>query len=253
MGRGVLLVRDEAVRTEDAKTAVVSLYAFMHTFNLKEIKQRAEKLNEICRDVNNSLDRKESGLIWRSRALIPVWAFAAVFFVLMYQKYLALRKAYVKAPAAIEVGPQEPPSQPSRRLFLDITLRLMGGAAVLAVLYPAIFYILPARKRGGGSERVSAGKAEDWKVWEARKVAVGGRPMAIVLTDQGYRALSLVCTHLGCIVDWNAATREFDCPCHGAKFAATGRVISGPPPKPLPEYAVAVIQGDVVVTGALKG
>ncbi len=58
---------------------------------------------------------------------------------------------------------------------------------------------------------------------------VGGEHLALYRDDAGrLHALSPVCQHLKCIVRWNGADRTWDCPCHGARYAATGEVLSGP-------------------------
>jgi glycine/D-amino acid oxidase-like deaminating enzyme/nitrite reductase/ring-hydroxylating ferredoxin subunit len=47
-------------------------------------------------------------------------------------------------------------------------------------------------------------------------------------------AVSLRCTHLGCLLRFNAAERSWDCPCHGSRFDVDGAVLEGPATKPLP-------------------
>jgi Rieske Fe-S protein len=56
----------------------------------------------------------------------------------------------------------------------------------------------------------------------------------------GYRALSAICSHLGCHVKWDAAGNHFRCPCHGGIYDRTGKVVSGPPPRPLDQLRVRV-------------
>ncbi|MET9628603.1 FAD-dependent oxidoreductase [Lentzea sp. NPDC006480] len=58
-----------------------------------------------------------------------------------------------------------------------------------------------------------------------------------VYRDPGGRlhAVSLRCTHLGCLVRFNAAERSWDCPCHGSRFDVDGEVLEGPATRPLPK------------------
>lgn len=254
-GRGVLLVQDEAVRVEDVKTELMALYAFLHTLNTVEAAQRAAKLHDIVAEIDGALDSKEAGLTWRYRALMPIWAFILVFAFLMYRKFLALKHQYVRTTGPVGAPqPVAPARGPiTRRRVLDAILSGMGATIVVGLLWPAIAYVLPARKRGGGAERVSAGKADGWAEWEVRKVSVQGKPVAVLRTDKEFRAFSAVCTHLGCIVHWETGSRHFACPCHAATFDAAGQVVSGPPPRGLPVYGVAVVQGEVIVKGAGEG
>lgn len=82
-----------------------------------------------------------------------------------------------------------------------------------------------------------------------------GRSVALFRDATGVWAVSIVCTHLGCIVKREGT--GFSCPCHGSTFAADGAVKKGPAPAGLPWLAVAkgeagrwiVDEGTVVPAG----
>jgi glycine/D-amino acid oxidase-like deaminating enzyme/nitrite reductase/ring-hydroxylating ferredoxin subunit len=66
-----------------------------------------------------------------------------------------------------------------------------------------------------------------------------GEKVAVSEDDTGRRhAVSAVCTHLGCLVDWNSAEGTWDCPCHGSRFDQAGNVIQGPAVEDLPGRTV---------------
>jgi cytochrome b6-f complex iron-sulfur subunit len=67
----------------------------------------------------------------------------------------------------------------------------------------------------------------------------------VIATEQGVAALSLVCTHLGCIV--RESEIGFDCPCHGSKFDEQGNVLAGPAPRPLLWLSVSQAADGVLV------
>lgn len=63
-------------------------------------------------------------------------------------------------------------------------------------------------------------------------------------------AYSQKCTHLSCAVYYSAEQDRLECPCHEGYFAIdTGRVLQGPPPRPLPRIRVEERDGAIVATG----
>jgi glycine/D-amino acid oxidase-like deaminating enzyme/nitrite reductase/ring-hydroxylating ferredoxin subunit len=69
---------------------------------------------------------------------------------------------------------------------------------------------------------------------EGKVVEFDGKKLAIYKDSTGtVNALSPVCTHAGCIVNWNATEKSWDCPCHGGRFSIDGAVLTGPPTKGL--------------------
>lgn len=128
----------------------------------------------------------------------------------------------------------------------------MGGLFTWAMAFvaPVLSYVWPAQKHGPSTQTVSAGKAADFAEWQTKIVAVNGHPVIVIRTPQGFRAFSAICTHLGCIVGWDAQRRQIACPCHAGYFDLNGRPVAGPPPRPLTEQGVVVVNGEVMVKSA---
>ncbi len=79
---------------------------------------------------------------------------------------------------------------------------------------------------------VNAGKPESYPVDSVTLDVNTG--IYLVHGQEGFFALSAVCTHLGCLTAWKPELGIIACPCHGSKFKRDGEKIEGPAPKPLP-------------------
>jgi cytochrome b6-f complex iron-sulfur subunit len=63
---------------------------------------------------------------------------------------------------------------------------------------------------------------------------------------EGIKAVSAICTHLGCILE--KSIDGFECPCHGSCYNIDGKVLSGPAPRDLSWYSVSVdASGNIVI------
>lgn len=141
-------------------------------------------------------------------------------------------------------------SQPTptlqRRQFL---YGILGGAAALfagLAVWPVWRYLLPERKADAEAKipvarrEVPPGKAFFFNF--------RGQPAVVLQPTPGqFVALSAVCTHLGCIVQWLPDNREFLCPCHAGRFNAEGQVLGGPPPKPLTLLPLTIEDDQILV------
>jgi Rieske Fe-S protein len=139
----------------------------------------------------------------------------------------------------------EPTPQARRRVlvvFVNTIIALVGGG--LTTLLGAFALRPPAAAKGG--RWVRAGTTDDLKPDEPvpRVLAISrvdgwyrerARETIFLVWDgeKSIRAMSATCTHLGCQVQWDAKGKKFRCPCHGGVYAADGRVLEGPPPRPL--------------------
>lgn len=131
----------------------------------------------------------------------------------------------------------------SRRQLIVAGMAAVGAAWAGTVAQSVLF----PRAAAAEAKPVTFPLAE-LPVGGTRPITYGATPALVVRTPESIRCFSLVCTHLGCIVGWQAGAMEFYCPCHDGRFDQFGEVLAGPPPLPLEQFTVRV-DGEMVVVG----
>jgi glycine/D-amino acid oxidase-like deaminating enzyme/nitrite reductase/ring-hydroxylating ferredoxin subunit len=90
-------------------------------------------------------------------------------------------------------------------------------------------YLMQDRFRSPDGKSLRAVKRGEGKI-----LRLGRKKLAVYRDKQGrVKKMSAVCTHMGCLVRWNQAEATWDCPCHGSRFSAKGKVLAGPAETPL--------------------
>ena len=106
-------------------------------------------------------------------------------------------------------------------------------------------------KQGGGAPANSIATISDLNVGSALQIKLeSGEPGILIRTaTDAVCAFSAVCTHEGCTVDYDTASKELICPCHGARFdpLQNGKAVAGPTRTPLAELPVK-ISGEYIIT-----
>ena len=116
----------------------------------------------------------------------------------------------------------------TRRDFLS---RASVAGAVLAAFAAAagVFRMTRPAVRYEESTRFKIGKPGSFPAGTVQKFDERG--VFVFSSEDGIHAVSSVCTHLGCLV---AVTETgFQCPCHGSRYDANGKVVAGPAPRNL--------------------
>lgn len=138
-----------------------------------------------------------------------------------------------------------------RRQFTNTILTggLLGWLG--SVLYPVISYLRPPKVPESSVASVKAGTASDFPNNSAQIVKFGRKPVILIRTDAGeFRAFNATCTHLDCIVQYRTDLKQIWCACHNGLYDTRGRNVSGPPPRPLDEYSVNVVNDEILVSKA---
>jgi cytochrome b6-f complex iron-sulfur subunit len=140
---------------------------------------------------------------------------------------------------------------PSRRSVLDVLLGAGLVGWIASIVYPVLRYLRPiAAQEGNGPRRLTP--EEVTRLGRERSLILQHGPTRLLLFEddgQRVRALEARCTHEGCTVQYVPADSVVWCACHNGRFDLDGRVLSGPPPRPLRRW-VAQREGDGAVSVA---
>jgi cytochrome b6-f complex iron-sulfur subunit len=126
-----------------------------------------------------------------------------------------------------------------RRSVLDLLLGVGVVGFLGSVLFPVLRYLKPLGAQAQNGP-IKLGSEEIQKLEKEHSVIVRAGPTRIVVFEdsgQRLRALSARCTHEGCTVQYVPGDSVIWCACHNGRFDLDGRVIAGPPPRPLEKYS----------------
>ena len=130
----------------------------------------------------------------------------------------------------------------SRRAFLTTVCSLAAGAA-------GAFGAGCSKRPAIPDDVLAAIPLASLPAGQRTVLPVHDNPVEFLRTEKGIRARSLKCTHLGCEVVWVGEDRRYHCTCHEGTFDDEGRVIAGPPPRPLKAFSVTV-EGELALVRA---
>ncbi len=135
-----------------------------------------------------------------------------------------------------------------RRGFLKIFLAFVGSITLFSLAYSFLKYLTALPSRTVAAKELVIRKS-DVPSGDSKNIIYRNAPAVLVnRPEKGFIALSRVCTHLGCLVEYDRRKQRLICPCHAGNFDLDGAVISGPPPKPLTTIPLR-IEGESIIIG----
>lgn len=149
----------------------------------------------------------------------------------------------------------------SRRDFVKIVMTFLGTVMSSMIGIPSIAYLIsPAARKPEAETWIALGPIENYPIrepvlfnftrstingWEKTVNSYG---VFVVRQDESQvRVFSNICTHLGCRVSWHSDLQHYVSPCHNGHFDIFGKVLSGPPPRPLDEYTTKIEGNNIYI------
>jgi Rieske Fe-S protein len=171
------------------------------------------------------------------------------------------KSSEAQAPARREVPPPDPPGyfegeSLTRRRVFTIAAQGLGGVAGVAIVLPAVGFALAPIFHRGKERWEAVGPLSDFTedtykpvvftivygIGDAGKTTAYVRRSSKQLGEKpgNFVAISTRCAHLGCPVRFVQAAGNFICPCHGGVYDFQGKVIGGPPVRPLDRFQTRI-------------
>ena len=125
---------------------------------------------------------------------------------------------------------------------------LFTGATVVQALVP------PNRSIDGKTKvgKLAVGKLDALPIGKPVTANYGDNVLFLVRKSANeVVVLSQTCPHVGCKLAFNAATKQFDCPCHASHFSLYGKKLGGPAPRDMYAADFTVVNGEIVVSGII--
>lgn len=148
----------------------------------------------------------------------------------------------------------------SRRSFFRIVTGLIAGFIGFGLAIPLTAYFVSPALQRRKEDWISVGKIADLPIgtpkildhsmtvkdgWMETKTTKG--VWVVRQEHDDVKVFSPICPHLGCGYRWKQQNRQFQCPCHGSIFEASGKVVGGPAPRPLDELPSKIEEGELKV------
>ncbi len=142
----------------------------------------------------------------------------------------------------------------TRRSFIDKLVTISGLGAIGVIGYPTLKYVIPPEQSEPDNLSKTVGEIGElskgeYKIFEFnRKPAIVIRTGSDANSPDSYQALSAVCPHLQCTVQYEKESGQILCACHNGRFNLAGKVVSGPPPAPLKAFTVDVRNDKLIIS-----
>lgn len=137
----------------------------------------------------------------------------------------------------------------NRREFLNFAWLVSLGFFTVSAAGATYLFTLPRFQEGEFGGVITVGTVETLPEVNQPPDNFAKTKFWLSNTPQGLVALYKVCTHLGCLYNWNNQEIKYICPCHGSQFEKEGTYILGPAPRDLDLFVVIIEtpEGEVIV------